>query len=136
MSTCNRLDLQTLGSQPIMHKNFPGHWSWLIIPIRISNKYRHDDHPYNRGLDTWSHLCSQSCVTLQSVYWDIGMDGHPILGFRIPFYVWTIYKQAMQRIGVLWTIWVLFFAIGCAMTILKIILTSFRKPTTLDPSMF
>ena len=27
MSTCNQLDLQTLGSQPIMSKNHPDHWS-------------------------------------------------------------------------------------------------------------
>jgi hypothetical protein len=27
MSTCNWLDLQTLGSQPIMPKNLPDHWS-------------------------------------------------------------------------------------------------------------
>ena len=27
MSTCNRLDLQTLGSQPAMAKNLPDHWS-------------------------------------------------------------------------------------------------------------
>ena len=34
MSTCNRLDLETLGSRPITSKNFPGHW--------ISNcPYRH-----------------------------------------------------------------------------------------------
>ena len=26
MSTCNQLDLQTLGSQPIMPKNLPDHW--------------------------------------------------------------------------------------------------------------
>ena len=26
MSTCNRLDLQTLGSQPTMPKNLPDHW--------------------------------------------------------------------------------------------------------------
>ena len=25
MSTCNRLDLQTLGSQPVMPKNLPEH---------------------------------------------------------------------------------------------------------------
>ena len=25
MSTCNRLDLQTIGSQPIMTKNLPNH---------------------------------------------------------------------------------------------------------------
>ena len=25
MSTCNRLDLQTLGSQPVMPKNLPDH---------------------------------------------------------------------------------------------------------------
>ena len=34
MSTCNRLDLQTLGSQPIMPKNLPDHWSgWHAYPI-------------------------------------------------------------------------------------------------------
>ena len=27
MSTCNRLDLQTLGSQPVMPKNLPDHCS-------------------------------------------------------------------------------------------------------------
>ena len=27
MSTCNWLNLQTLGSQPVMPKNFPDHWS-------------------------------------------------------------------------------------------------------------
>ena len=27
LSTYNRLDLQTLGSQPVMPKNLPGHWS-------------------------------------------------------------------------------------------------------------
>ena len=27
MSTCNRLDLQTLGSQPVMPKILPDHWS-------------------------------------------------------------------------------------------------------------
>ena len=26
MSTCNRLDLQTLGCRPIMPKNVPDHW--------------------------------------------------------------------------------------------------------------
>ena len=27
MSICNRLDLQTLGSQPAVPKNLPDHWS-------------------------------------------------------------------------------------------------------------
>ena len=37
MSTCNRLDLQTLGSQPIMPKNLPDHCSgyqyWCLPQI-------------------------------------------------------------------------------------------------------
>ena len=38
MSTCNRLDLQTLGSQPIMPKNLPNHWfEWA--PIRTSRRW-------------------------------------------------------------------------------------------------
>jgi hypothetical protein len=31
MSTCNRLDLQTLGSQPIMLKNLPDRWCVTMI---------------------------------------------------------------------------------------------------------
>ena len=30
MSTCNRLDLESLGSQPIMPKNLPDHWMALL----------------------------------------------------------------------------------------------------------
>jgi hypothetical protein len=30
MSTCNRLDLQRLGSQPIMPKNLPDHWMPIL----------------------------------------------------------------------------------------------------------
>ena len=33
MTTCNRLDLQTLGSQPIMPKNLPDHCSYLRIDM-------------------------------------------------------------------------------------------------------
>jgi hypothetical protein len=36
MSTCNRLDLQTLGSPPIMLKNLPDHW----LPYKLLVKYR------------------------------------------------------------------------------------------------
>jgi hypothetical protein len=32
MSTCNLLDLQTLGYQPIMPKNLPNHWPRIYIP--------------------------------------------------------------------------------------------------------
>jgi hypothetical protein len=34
-TTCNRLDLQTLGSQPIMPKTLPGHWSRARLPISV-----------------------------------------------------------------------------------------------------
>jgi hypothetical protein len=37
MSTCNRLELQTLGSQPIMPKNLPDHWM-----VHYSLKHIHD----------------------------------------------------------------------------------------------
>ena len=33
MWTCNRLDLQTLGSQPVMPKNLPDHCSRRVTPI-------------------------------------------------------------------------------------------------------
>ena len=31
MSTCNRLDLQTLGSQPVMSENLPDQWFLGIV---------------------------------------------------------------------------------------------------------
>ena len=34
MSTCNRLDLQTLGSQPIMPQNLPDHCSNVISGVK------------------------------------------------------------------------------------------------------
>ena len=36
ISTCNRLDLQTLGSQPIMSKNLPDHWSQTVPALSTS----------------------------------------------------------------------------------------------------
>ena len=39
MSTCNRLDLQTLGSQPVMSKTIPDHWSGhSVIEVIEENK--------------------------------------------------------------------------------------------------
>ena len=42
MSACNRLDLQTLGSQPVMPKNLPDHCSELVflssLSVRSSKK--------------------------------------------------------------------------------------------------
>ena len=39
MSTCNRLDLQTLGSRPVMPKNLLDHWccSVLLTKFGLSN---------------------------------------------------------------------------------------------------
>ena len=36
MPTCDRLDLQTLGSQPIMPKNLPDHWCAMSTRV-VSN---------------------------------------------------------------------------------------------------
>jgi hypothetical protein len=37
MSTCNWLDLQTLGSQPVMPTNLPDHWWWPSICNDVGN---------------------------------------------------------------------------------------------------
>ena len=40
MSTCNRLDLQTLGSQPVMPKNLPDHWLYEVdLPRKFGCRY-------------------------------------------------------------------------------------------------
>ena len=36
MSTCNRLDLETLGSQPVMPKNLPDHWCPGLTLLKVS----------------------------------------------------------------------------------------------------
>ena len=38
MSTCNRLDLQTLGSQPVMPKNLPDHWVGDGTPCTVPSE--------------------------------------------------------------------------------------------------
>ena len=40
MSTCNQLDLQTLGSQPVIPKNLPDHW--LANPNKSSRCFPHN----------------------------------------------------------------------------------------------
>jgi hypothetical protein len=46
MSTCNRLDLQTLGSQPIMPKNLPDHCSQFsstfLLLQRVKGGFHHE----------------------------------------------------------------------------------------------
>ena len=43
MSTCNRLDLQTLGSHPVMPKNLPNHCP-RPPDFSLSAKYRSEQH--------------------------------------------------------------------------------------------
>ena len=38
MWTCNRLGLQTLGSQPVIFKNLPDHWFWLENSLKVKQK--------------------------------------------------------------------------------------------------
>ena len=59
MSTCNRLDLQTLGSQPIMPKNLPNHFKlsqedyklYLRIESLVGNKVL--SHTKKQYIDTF-----------------------------------------------------------------------------------
>jgi hypothetical protein len=39
MPTCNRLDLQTLGSQPTMPKNLPNHCLGIPLELTISTRF-------------------------------------------------------------------------------------------------
>ena len=43
MSTCNRMDLQKLGSQPVMPKNLPVHWLVKILVILNPTGWLHVD---------------------------------------------------------------------------------------------
>ena len=44
MSTCNRLDLQTLGSQSIMPKNLPDYWFCVCKKVLLPNKLAQGSH--------------------------------------------------------------------------------------------
>jgi hypothetical protein len=50
MSTCNRLNLETLGSQLIMPKTLPGHLSANLCPPFQTHEHHHDQDalPYLR----------------------------------------------------------------------------------------
>ena len=57
MSTCNRLDLQTLGSQPIMPKNLPDHCS--EVPKLLTNSIYQDllqlPTKLTKNMFSWCH---------------------------------------------------------------------------------
>ena len=59
MSTCNGLDLETLGSWVIMPKNLPGHWCWDLR--RLTNSIS------ARWLANRNRACSHSLATI--VFW-------------------------------------------------------------------
>ena len=52
ISTCNRLDLETLGSQPVMSKNLPNPWVTFVNPF-----FAHMCTPIDLG--HWYHLVCQ-----------------------------------------------------------------------------
>ena len=47
MSTCDRLDLQTLGSQPVMPKNLPDHWLRSRVSVELITR-----RAFDRELDS------------------------------------------------------------------------------------
>ena len=57
MSACNRLDLQTLGSQPVMPKNLPDHWVEPRVELYYSNtslhKVRMPESGWEAGDNKW-----------------------------------------------------------------------------------
>ena len=63
MSTCDRLDLQTLESQPVMPKNLPGHCSKLIgnFSITLVESMEHSSiDKENRKVPTCYRLDSET----------------------------------------------------------------------------
>ena len=64
MSTCNRLDLQTLGSQQVMPKNLPDHWyksAWQSnMPTTRPNYYEYPN-PCTTQYTTCLYTFPQKC---------------------------------------------------------------------------
>ena len=76
MSTCHRLDLQTLGSQPIIPKNLPDHWWRQWYPEEtFSKKLKEWGEIHILGVEEilgpelqhWAHLTITLC-TYDDVY--------------------------------------------------------------------
>jgi hypothetical protein len=64
MSTCNRLNLETLGSQLIMPKTLPGHLSANLCPPFQTHEHHQDALPYLRD----SIACSDdTCKNLHKI---------------------------------------------------------------------
>ena len=65
MSTCNRLDLQARGSQPVMPKNLPHHWSGWEAEVGCEpTKLRHE----MRGPDI---ACCREVVSQVLSLWEV-----------------------------------------------------------------
>ena len=96
ISTCDQLDLQTLGSQPIMSKNLPDHWlrvestSFLLDTthntspnphLQKVSPCRHPCHSWDLGLGTPCKVLSPNfhalngwdCMDEPYVTWDFGL---------------------------------------------------------------
>ena len=60
MSICNRLDLETQGSRPMMPKNIPGHWAPRLKNVTCINWPKKNIQFltfYNFKCRLWSRLC-------------------------------------------------------------------------------
>ena len=77
MSTCNQLDLQTLGSQPVMPKNLPDHWHTLLEFVCLV---------YMLGIwwHSLSHEMSCKACKLMNVKVELQKNSRPL--FIFPFW--------------------------------------------------
>ena len=64
MSTCNQLDLETLGSHLIMSKTLPGHWTSLHFKKRKTNIGQ-----FNVDLSMLALLCLRVPLVFGGVYY-------------------------------------------------------------------
>ena len=93
MSTCNRLDLQTLGSQPIMPKNLPDHCLGELLEISLPKKSVHArvvGHPQRIKKNTCTKLTT---TCMWGIYVESGI--HKLTVWRLAHKVLLIYAKCL-----------------------------------------
>jgi hypothetical protein len=66
MSTCNRLDLQTLGSQPIVPKNLPNQWTPTQMVLEPSIRQTKPDETKRKQNSSWKEASGVEPLTYRT----------------------------------------------------------------------
>ena len=99
MSTCNLLDLQTLGSQPIMPKKLSDHCSYINSLVRIPRQENLCRPSYYLGqyYHSWSYWCWDGFTRIWRFLHNIYLDLNDVEQKKILKYPYRIGNKKMWK---------------------------------------